>query len=113
MGNKSKNVSAWDHSKAGSFQSSLGIINYFISSQQTVGSDNSFSGGASDEDGSIATLDKAVMEVHAEQTRGNGWVGIEMIYNNLFHNGFNFKAGIGIEPDQRVVTLSQLSSHGN
>ncbi|RVW24244.1 Retrovirus-related Pol polyprotein from transposon RE1 [Vitis vinifera] len=63
----------------------LGVIYYFISFQQTIGTNSSFSEGASEEDESIATLDEAVMEVHAKQTRGNGWVGIEIcVFSSSF-----------------------------
>ena len=89
----------------------LGVIYYFISFQQTIGTNSSFSEGASEEDESIATLDEAVMEVHAKQTRGNGWVGIE-ICKCLFHNGFDFRASIGIEPYPLIrefITINFIS----
>ena len=98
-------------SGAGGFQPGLGINNYFISSQQAVGSSSSFSGRAGDEDGSIAASDEEIMEVHAEQTRGNGGVGIEMSYNNLLHDEFHLRARIGIEPNPRALVLCQCSSH--
>ena len=111
-GSEGKNISARDHSRASGFELCLGIVNNIISSQQTIRPSRFLGGRPIDEDGSIATLDKAVMEVHAKQARGNGWIGLEMGIDSFLNNGFSLRTCTGIEANPSALALHQCSSHG-
>ena len=112
-GSEGKNIGARDDSRASSFEPGLGIINNIVSIQQTVWSSGFLSGRAIDENGGIAAADEAVMEVHAEQARGYGWIRLEMRDHSFLNNGFSLRTCTEIEPHPSALALHQCRcTHG-
>nr|GMD11233.1 hypothetical protein Iba_chr06fCG1920 [Ipomoea batatas] len=86
---KSQDISTGDNTGTGSLDLLLSIINNLVATQPLVKEEGFLGVGAVNENGGIATTDKAVMKMKPQQCRCNCGVGLKVRIHCTSDNGFD------------------------